>query len=205
MKLMKTILLNTLLIFSIHVSAQQKEILYDDFNKNKNNWEEGKNELHQKYVKSGFYHIVNHEDSSIAWNSIDVPIDVTQNFAIETSVSLSENKSGEAILIFGANNKTDDFYFFQIRDVDKKYPIQIGKRENGEWKGVWKKANINTKKKYNRLTIKKIGTKLNFLVNGIVIHTQEFESFFGKGLGLGCGGPQHAVFDYIFVLENQTN
>lgn len=185
--------------------GQQKEVLYDDFTKNKNNWEEGKSPNHQKYVKNGFYHIINTDLGSVTWNSIPIKIDQTQNFAIETSVSLSEAKEGEALLIFGENNKTNDFFFIQIRDVSKKYPIQIGKRENGEWKGVWKNTKINVNKKYNRLTVKKVKDDLIFLINGVIIHTQKFEPFFGNGVGLGCGGPQHAIFDYVLVLENQTN
>lgn len=202
---MKSTLLSLLFLLCLPLFGQQKEVLYDDFTKNKNNWEEGKSPIHQKYVKNGFYHIINTDPGSVTWNSIPVKIDQTQNFAIETSVSLSESKEGEAILIFGEDNKTDDFFFIQIRDVSKKYPIQIGKRENGEWKGVWKSAKINTQKEYNRLTVKKIKDEMIFLVNGIIVHTQKFEPFFGNGIGLGCGGPQHAIFDYVLVLENQAN
>ena len=200
---MKLFIINFFLLLTISVAAQQKELLLDDFNDNKNNWEEGDEEDFDKFVKKGFYHVINTSDKKVTWNSIAVPINQKENFSIETSVSLTENKEGEAIFIFGENNKTNDFYFIQIRDVPNKYSIYIGKREKGEWSGIYKNAKINPIGKYNRLTVKKIKDKLQFLVNGIIVHTKNYESFFGNGLGLGCGGPQHAVFDYVLVIENQ--
>lgn len=202
---MKSTLLSLLFLLCLPLFGQQKEVLFDDFTKNKNNWEESNNPVNQKYVKNGFYHMVNPDEGSVTWNSIPVKIDPTQNFAIETFVSIDNKKDGEALLIFGENNKTNEFYFIQIRDVDKKYPIHIGKLVKGEWKGIWKNAKINTNKEYNRLTIKKVKDELIYLVNGIIVHTQKFEPFFGNGIGLGCGGPQHAIFDYVLVLENQAN
>ncbi len=192
------------LLFALVVFGQpQKELLLDDFDgKSDLDWTEGITPDHYKSIKKGFFHIINRSTSKITWNSVKVPLDTSKNFSIETSVALFQNNEGEAILIYGENKETLEFHFVRIRSVDNKYPVQFGTFKNGEWRGDWRNAVISPIKKFNRLTVKKQGNEMLFLINGIIIHTEKFKPFFGNKIGLGSGGPQHAVFDYILVLQN---
>lgn len=183
--------------------AQQREVLLDDFTtSSKYNWQEGSTSTQQKKVTNGYYNIINNSENSITWNSVPAKIHKNKDFSIETDVALYQNSRGEALLIFGENPETGNFYFYQIRDIKNAYPIYIGKRENGEWKGTWMNSKTNPLKKMNRLTVKRIDDKIYYLLNGIIIHTDKFEPFYGTNIGLGAGGPQHAVFDYLLVIEN---
>lgn len=200
----KALLFLSLLISYLTFAQPQKEVLLDDFDgKTDYDWTSGSTPEHYKTIKKGFFHIINKSKSKITWNSVRVPIDTSNNFSIETSVALFQENEGEAFLIYGEDKKALKFHFVRIRDVKNKYSIQFGTFQNGKWEGDWRNITINPLKQFNRITVRRKGKEMLFLINGIIEHREPFKPFFGDTIALGTGGPQHAVFDYILVFDER--
>mgnify|MGYP000854849074 CR=1 FL=1 len=205
----------TLIFFIITISAvsfgQKKEIFRDDFNNNVNTWSEAKQTNQERFFRGGQYYIVNNETGQITWNTQNVNIDQKENFIIETSVALNWQKDGEAYLVFGEDRSSKNFHCLGIYKKANKQrgytykEVYIGKLIDGEWVGVWKKAYIKDFGQQNTLTVKKKGNKISFYVNKRLVHTKDFEPFFGNGVGFGCEAPQNVSFDYLIVKQNKQS
>ncbi|MCW5914916.1 MAG: retroviral-like aspartic protease family protein [Chitinophagaceae bacterium] len=186
--------------------GQKKEIFRDDFNNNFNRWSEAKETNQERFFRGGQYYIINNESGILTWNTQNVDIDQNENFIIETSVALNWQKDGSAYLIFGEDNRSSkNCHCLSIQKVKNKYTTYIGKRIDGEWVGVWKNGKIKDFGQQNILTVKKKKNKISFYVNGSLVHSKDFEPFFGNGVGVGCGAPQNASFDYLTVKQDKKN
>jgi aspartyl protease family protein len=199
------------IIFSSVSFGQRKEIFRDDFNSNTNRWCEAKETNQEWFFRGGQYYIINNETGRMNWCTQNVNIDTKENFIIETSVALNWQKDGSAYLIFGIDRNGKNYHCLQISKKANKQggytrgEVYIGKRIDGEWVGVWKKANIKDYGQQNTLTVKKKGDKISFYVNGSRVHTKDFEPFFGNGIGVGCGAPQNVSFDYLSVKQDKQS
>ena len=190
-------------IFSV-AFGQRKEIFRDDFNNNSNRWSEAVESNQERFFRGGQYYIVNNETGKMTWTTQNINIDPKENFIIETSVSLNWDKEGRAYLIFGLDSATHNYHCISIKKV-KKNSVYVGKRMDGEWVGVWKNGKIKDFGQQNKLTIKKKKNRISFYVNGGLVHSKDFEPFFGNGVGVGCGAPQNASFDYLSVRQDKQN
>lgn len=199
-----TLILLTMTIFSV-AFGQRKEIFRDDFNNNANRWSEAKETNQERFFRGGQYYIVNNESGKMTWNTQNVDIDQNENFIIETSVALNWQKDGDAYLIFGEDRSSKNFHCLSIKKVKNKYTTYIGKKIDGEWVGVWKNGKIKDFGQQNILTVKKKKNKISFYVNGSLVHSKDFEPFFGNGVGFGCEAPQNASFDYLTVKQDKKN
>lgn len=199
-----TLILLSMTIFSV-AFGQRKEIFRDDFNNNSNRWSETVKSNQERFFRGGQYYIVNNETGKMTWNTQNINIDPKENFIIETSVSLNWDKEGDAYLIFGEDRATSNYHCISIRKVKNKYSVYVGKKMDGEWVGVWKNGKIKDFGQQNKLTIKKIKNRISFYVNGRLVHSKDFEPFFGNGVGVGCGAPQNASFDYLSVRQDKQN
>ena len=191
--------------------GQKKEIFRDDFNNNFNRWSEAKETNQERFFRGGQYYIVNNETGKMTWNTQNVDIDQNENFIIETSVALNWQKDGDTYLVFGEDRNSKNFHCLKIyKKAEKEYgytykEVYIGKLIDGEWVGVWKKVKIKDFGQQNILTIKKKKNTISFYVNGSLVHSKDFEPFFGNGVGVGCGAPQNASFDYLVVKQDKKS
>lgn len=207
----RIILILAINIISIVAYGQKKEIFRDDFNNNLNRWSEAKETNQERFFRGGQYYIVNNETGKMTWSIQNVDIDQNENFTIETSVALNWQKDGDAYLVFGEDRNGRNFHCLKIyKKAKKEYgytykEVYIGKSIDGEWVGVWKKAKIKDFGQQNILTIKKKKNTISFYVNGSLIHSKDFEPFFGNGVGVGCGAPQNASFDYLVVKQDKKS
>ena len=181
----------------------QTEIFRDDFNTNINEWAESTEANTEKFFRDGHYHIINTESGWVTWSTININLDPSEDFIIETSVALNWHTMGSAYLLYGVDQTNSDFHYMSIVKVDNIVnSVSIGKRIDGQWTSETKDARLAPYGQQNILKVQKRGDILTFSANNRVVHRQEFEPFLGNRIGVGCGDNQSVSFDYLVVKQD---
>lgn len=176
------------------------ELFAEDFENNSRDWNELKREDHQTIIQNGKM-LMTTRAKTYFWCGQDVLPDKKKNFRMETELSITKYKNGEAGLMWGGEGKDEKMYFFLLSP-------------NGAWNyGVWspsfysytgsqKSALVNKGLGTNKLKVERIGNKLKLYVNDTEVHTAKFPSTKGSLMGLVCGGGTLSVeADYFKVSE----
>jgi S1-C subfamily serine protease len=134
---------------------------------------------------------------------IHVPIDVEENFSIETIINheSGEENSGEG-LIYGFKDWDNYFYFtisangyFKIGAVTEGLNLEFVK-----WQ---KSSHINQNTDRNQIKINKVNDKVYFSINGQIVGNEDFYAFRGNKLGFQIlSGRKRVLFERILVRQD---
>ncbi|MES1216735.1 MAG: hypothetical protein ABUT20_14565 [Bacteroidota bacterium] len=172
-----------LVLFSIHSTAQLKEIFYEDFSSNKNNWSVGEIENLSAKIDNGKYIVDNSRPQSINLRKV-IGVDTSKNFEIGVNVKpILVHGSSFGGLFFGCNsekafgfviNTNGEYGLFEQQGQGLKVIIPITKSE-------YLKKGVNVT---NSLKLKKTGKKWNLFINDSLINSVPSTKFYGPYIGV---------------------
>jgi hypothetical protein len=185
---------------SLSVFAQESiEVLSEDFETKKRDWNEVQDDEHIRLIENGKLRFAT-ASKTFFWCGQDLDIDKKKNFRIETELTFVKFKSGEAGIMWGAEDE-EKMYFFLLSP-------------NGAWNyGVWspsffsytgsqKSALIKKELGTNKLKVERIDNKVKLYINDVEVHSARFPSTKGTRMGLVSGGGIHNVdADYFTVTQ----
>jgi S1-C subfamily serine protease/antitoxin component YwqK of YwqJK toxin-antitoxin module len=134
---------------------------------------------------------------------IHLPIDITNNFSIETIINFKSGEKNNAHgLIYGFKDWNNYYYFF----LSANGQYRIGARTDGlnlEY-AKWTTSNyINQNNERNLIKINKIKDKVYFSINSQIVDSEDFYAFKGNNIGFYIpSGKKEVLFESLIVRQD---
>lgn len=186
-------------LFHFLVSAQLKEIFYDDFSSNKNKWPEGQFDGLYFKVENGKY-IIDCGPTKALYPQILFGIDSTKDFSI--SVNIKEVKVSDvsaAGLVFGSNRST--YFTFAITSAGSFYLFEVSNNKISkmmipftESKQIKRDDNVT-----NNLAVRKNGSSWSFYINDSLVKKIASNKLNGPYVGVASMENTKSEFDDLKI------
>lgn len=176
----------------------------DQFNDNKNLWDQSDNDKITYKIKNGKYYVA-HKRTTKGYSTYDdVYVDTSKDFEIETKIDKISGVTNYAYGLMWGKKAGSSFRFYIssggyykiVRNVDSKE--QIIKK--------WTKSSyVNTGNgKSNVLKVKKENYKYKFYINGYYVSESDYEPFYGEDMGYVVFNKQKIGVDYLRIKYLNT-
>lgn len=189
-----------LLLYFQNSFAQSKKVFEENFTNNNKEWLEVKDNKYDFFFRNGKYWIVNNVNFFYGEQQ-KINIDENEDFKLETSISLNWKEIGIGYFVFGANSRTQNYYYLAF-DSNNCY---IGKFIDGKHITTSHKIKTNNYGAPNKIEIKKKKEKISFYFNDKKVLKKNFEEFFSNEFGFGVSGKQNISIDYLVAYQNKNN
>ena len=182
----------------LQTTAQTKEVFYEDFSSNKNEWEELSNDDATSKIENGKYVVVGKTHGF--GQQTRVPIDNVKDFSIGITVSMKSNvdyKTGLINLIFCSNVR--DEYTFALLSSGK---WGLSESSNGKQTMIKFDTSRFINQGFgvlNKLRIDKRGKIWELFINDSSVYTMPAGTYFGHTIGFFCDKQTKAEFDDLKV------
>jgi hypothetical protein len=193
--------------YSDYSSTDKQTILNENFNDNANDWcvgvkVEGKA---QGAISGGNFMWQSLVTGTNPTCHINVPIDESRDFEIETSLKFVSGEDNNGIGIYWGGNDYSKNYYYRFAISGNGFYI-ISKYD-GAWSQYkeWTESSLVNKTDYNKLTIRKVSGNLYFFLNENLIHSMPHPRFFGTNIGFQSNQNSMMYIDYLHVsyIEKQ--
>ncbi len=186
----KLILIITLITSSYSFS---QNVFKEDFNNNNQHWNITSNQSDKYKLKEGAIHWTRTGLKSGVLSQYLNRLDDTQDFEIITHIT-SWKLGSEYGLMWGGINKQNANYFIIKRGKFKTFKAKNGKIiQSTEYK-------MNLKiKGDNIITIRKRGTQVSFIVNGLKVYSEQVKKLEGKYYGVILFQNSSIEIDYLYA------
>lgn len=180
-----------------------KQVFIDNLTSetNRNNWDISENEnFTAKIIPDVGYNITNRLDAGASFK-IYHPIDLTNNFSVESNVTF---KDGDKTTFHGIQFAFLDWDNYSYFYISANGEYRIGHIIDGLRYGgaIVKSAYINPDKAQNIMKLSMYNNSMQYAVNGEIIFSEPFVSFKGNGIGFTVGGKSEAIFKNFIIKEN---
>lgn len=175
-------------------------LFYDDFQDNRQQWEEEQTFSTGKKITNGHYHLMHsHYDGGYFYDR-GIYIDSQKDFYIETSIKEASVDNKASFGISWGRTDTENYYTFSINT--QSGAISIRGVEDG--KELPKPLDavvqgVTYPNQYNVLAVQKEGELLNFFINRYRVHQMPYRPFYGHHIGLVILGKATIDIDYFKV------
>ena len=175
-------------------AANKKKIIYaDDFSKDTNRWFTDNTTDATGKVENGLY--TYQRKSSYGFVGIDVKIDTTKNFEIETSLKILTSSSFTG-LVFGGER--EDGFTYLLYQNNGSVLLGQNLRQNNS---LYYPLNPPQLKigSFNKLTVRKVGNFYYFFINEQFFYANESLGFTGNTIGFFTQGTATLQIDNLQV------
>jgi len=180
--------------------SKKINIFFDDFNDNRFGWSNWNDYTNGK-VENGHYYLESlNEKSQIAVRDIGISQD--GDFEIETSIKFVRGDASTAnFLQWGRKGLYESLRFDIGFTGSGKYTID--KYNGSDWEDfvAFTASSALKNSDYNKLTVRKIGSKYYFYINEVFVHTMSFQPFYGSFIGFSVAGKSIVYVDYLRVSK----
>ncbi len=174
-----------------------KDLFYDDFTSNTNDWATGNTKDYELNFSGGKYYF-EHKNATGGWSStIEKYIDESKDYEIEAKfLKISGIENNGYGILWGRKGSGDTFGY----TVTANGLYSIDRSENSTRKDLidWTTSSFIDKKE-NTLTIRKEGAIIKFFINGNYVNQIANQPFLGNRLGFIIYDNQKVAVDYIKV------
>ena len=182
----------------------QKEFLFTEEFDGDNRWPTGINGANNVTLNAEGYLDFERTDTRNGWNYQPIPISTEQDFEIEASIRFVRGvENNSYTLDFGHDAK----YYHTFGFSPGGYYV-IRSYINDEWVDYkpWLKSSLVNRTDFNKLTVRKVGEKMYFFLNGQLVHHMPFESknWFGDNIGFSVQDTSLMQIDYLRVSQLHT-
>ncbi|HSA04626.1 MAG TPA: hypothetical protein P5145_03435, partial [Tenuifilaceae bacterium] len=191
-----------------YLQSEKSLFFYDDFNDDGNGWKNGTTQNGETFIQNGYLIFQSTvEDGAAGCVRSLFHIDQRKDFEFETRMTWTggvDNKS--FYFVFG--KKPSEWSRFNFGLSGNGFYL-IDKSYQNEYTTIvdWTESSFVNIKDYNTLTIRKVANTIYYFVNGNLVHSQPFESFYGDEIGYQISAKVNISIDYIkvFYLGNNFN
>jgi S1-C subfamily serine protease len=180
-----------------------QNIFYENFYNNDNHWTiADKSEYSIKLVEEEGL-LLNNKNNSALKSTINIPLDLSANFSIETIVDFKDGITNNGHGIVWGCKDWDNYNTFEI-SANGQYTIR------GETEGIhipvkqWTETSIiNKNQQRNSLKILRLSDKIYYSINGQLVYSSDFYGFRGNWIGFYiAGGNQKVLFENLIVKQD---
>lgn len=191
-----------------YLQSEKTLFFSDDFNDDGNGWKNGSTQNGETFIQNGYLIFQSTvEDGAAGCVRSLFHIDQRKDFEFETRMTWTggvDNKS--FYFVFG--KKPSEWSRFNFGLSGNGYYL-IDKSFQNEYTTIvdWTKSSFVNIKDYNTLTIRKVASTTYYFINGNLVHSQPFESFYGDEIGYQISAKVNISIDYIkvYYLGNSMN
>jgi len=179
-------------------TTQSKTILFEGFNNNNNNWSH-KDDANATFKVSGGNYILEHKSVTSTWSStIEKKFDTSRDFRISAQIKKVNGVLNHGYgLVFGRKDTKNRNSFL----VSGNGSYTIIKYENNQSTIVkkWtKSSHIKTGSGvFNTLTVRKKGSKTEYLINSKIVYTSYTTKIYGYQIGFSANNKQTVSIAYL--------
>ena len=181
-----------------------QKVFYEGFKtiENNNNWELMDNENFKSEIlaNQGLLMKTNTDKGFAQW--IHLPIDISNNFSIETIVNIKNgDKNSAQGLIYGFKDWSNYYYFY----ISGNGYYRIGAVNEGlnlEFEKWTQSSRINQNFDRNLIKVNKVNDKVYFSINGQIIANKDFYTFTGNNVGFYIpSGKKEVLFESLIIRQ----
>jgi len=187
-------------------------VLFEDFNDNRNNWDLDEDDDTSREIKGGNY-VIEHKREEKGWLYYkSSPFDPLRDFEIETSLSQISGVDNYGYgLVWGTMNGKNSYSFvitsngyYKIYKYEMDYDTEESEYlELLEWTNAGEI--INPLGTQNKISIRKEGELLKFFINENFVHELDFMHFLGPKIGWDLSRNMVVEVDNIIIRQNAGN
>jgi hypothetical protein len=192
--------------YSSYSYKDKNRFFTEEFSDNDRSWSTGTSGKSYGSVYNGYYTWKSKSNKS-AWSTQKtVTIDQGKDFEIEARIKyLAGKKTSGIMLQWGKSGSSSDNFNFEFTESGKYW---IGRYYNGKYIASkdWTASSSFNKSGYNKLTVRKVGSKYYFFMNGKFVHSMPFRAFYGNKIAFSVPSNTSMKIDYLKVsyLEEAT-
>jgi S1-C subfamily serine protease len=181
-----------------------QKVFWDNFysKDNPNNWNlVNSYDYESKIIAEKGLLVKNKTDRGLM-QAINVPLNLTDNFSIETIVEFKDGETNNAHALMWGFKDWENFNYFGI-SANGQYLIQT--MEEGIYIPVedWTQTNaVNRNAQRNLLKILRRNDKLFFSINGQLVHSSDFYDFKSNNVGFLVYGKKEVLFEYLLIKQD---
>ena len=191
-------------MFGARLSYSQGEsniIFYDDFNGHNYNWNIKRNNGAYAVIRNGVYYIHNTTANKLYSTGLQVFIDYSKNFVIETRIRKVSGKNNKGFgLLWGSKGLGNSFMFL----ITNNGYFMVGAQADNKFITLkkWTKTKAIKKDRFNRLRIEKEGLNMRFYINDQAVYSMNFMKFFGQFHGFVLQDGISVEADYLRITTD---
>ncbi|WP_159949832.1 caspase family protein [Polaribacter septentrionalilitoris] len=183
--------------YSYYSSSEKETVFYDSFLNNNKYWSTSSSERSSGNIISGKYYWKSNT-SSVATTDKTISISTAKDFEIEGKFLVLESKKKTVLhsLVWGGlGNKR--YYFGYTQNGD----FRISYYDGTSYTALkdWTNSTSIYSSSYNKLTVRKVRSKMYFFINEKLVHTMPFKTFFGNKIGFQAASSSELKIDYLRV------
>ncbi len=173
-------------------------IFIDEFDNNNKNWGVGETMNTNRRISGGTYYFESLKESFYSTTKT-ISINQQIDYQIETKIKImSDGKAFENCLMWGMNDNKKSYRFgFTNNGFFTIYKMDSGVVDYLDYT----KSSAIKKNSYNKLTVRKYGSKMYFFINETLVHTMNSQAFFGNKVGFLVGKKLSIKMDYLYIHE----
>jgi len=185
------------------IADKYKEILFfDDFDRASNDWQEGKTIEGKIKIQFGFYNMESLTSHTLLVSKFFPFSGDTIDFEIETKIKFVKgNKQKWNAVFWGKNGTSEKSQGYSFRFSGKGY-YSIVKMDNVLTPYLqWAEDKDFKKTGFNKFTVRKANKMYYFFLNQKLVHTANYEHFFGNNFGFQVAPGSLIQIDYIRITQ----
>lgn len=203
---MNKIIASTLLtlLFFEAMAQEGNVLLAENFDNNALQWKLADRSDHFRTIGNGKM-MLETRSKLFYWSAQSIDTDKKKDFRIETELSFTKYKGGQAGIMWGGSSDEDKVYFFFVCP-DGSWNYGVWSPSFFSYTGSQKSDLVKKGLATNKLKLERVDNKLKLFVNDVEVHSARFPSTKGTNMGLVCGGGNIAVeADYFRVTELESD
>jgi hypothetical protein len=181
----------------------RNNLFYDSFNSSGKGWEEDNTSTKNFYLLDGTYILNNKKASGTATSLITVDLDTSKDFEIEAKIKVLNSLKKTQLISLVWGSSIDKNYF----GFTSEGSYRISKYVDGSYSAYkdWTELSSVSEYSYNKLTIRKVASRMYFFVNGTLVYNMSFKKFFGNRIGFQSPSKTKIKADYLRVSYLKKN
>ncbi len=175
------------------------KVFHDDFIDNSNNWFQGSDDTVYSNINNGSLFFSNKIETRAYCITKNILLDETKNFSIKVSFKWLGGVTNYGYGITWGRKNWDNYYAFLINQSNVFTAFSI---KNGVISRIqdWIYSN-QIKTNQNILEVRKEGSQLIFIANGIVLVKKPYQDFMGNEIGFQIENKRDISIDYIDIVQ----
>ncbi|MGB0524201.1 MAG: caspase family protein, partial [Flammeovirgaceae bacterium] len=184
--------------YNAYSYSDKTSIFYDGFSDNANGWTTGYTSSRDGSISSGYYKWACIKSSGTATTTKEIYIDTSKDFEIEGKFQRVSGAKTSLLhsLLWGAGTSKKNYFGFT---ADGSY--RISKYDGTSYSAYkdWTTHSSIKKYGYNKMTIRKVGSKMHFFINETKVHSMTYQPFYGNRIGFQAASDSKLSIDYLRV------
>ncbi len=191
-------------------SNSQKSVVHEEqFNYHVDGWNNGDGTSTVREVKNGYFRYKNKKDNTGQIYGKEYRFDQNRDWEIEANIKIAYTPypSTGHCLTWGSDKNTEyDFYINQNQKyMIDKYDDNASSGNKFQKYKDWTYSNYISKYDYNRLTVRKVGSRMYFFINKQKVHEMSAQRFAGDYIRFCVGKGSTIHVDDFKVLYLQSS